>query len=377
MTKKTDSELKRRRTTAKSSEESSLKSALDKRSPSESIQTPPENIENITDSNEDIPQSLEKSDETLNATEEKTPTDHIILEEKTPANSEHNNKDTYHKLQVTFDVDLISSVLFIIAICTRFYKLYDPNNVVFDELHFGKYVSLYVKRTFFFDQHPPLGKQLIAVAAHIAGYNGNYTFSRIGGEYTDAVPIFWLRTIPALCGSFLAPLAYKILLQLKCSVWTATTGGLLIIFENALLTQSRFILMEPMLLSFSILAIYMLLKYQESHDKLHRITKLKDRTKVLVLMLWYAVLSAIFFTCAVCVKYAAFYTCLLAIFIGCRHFWQMLGRSGSDSHCPIGIELLFRMLTFSVVPLIVYLTIFWIHLRILNRAGPHDRYVNT
>lgn len=40
-----------------------------------------------------------------------------------------------------------------------------------------------MKRTFFFDQHPPLGKQLVAGIAYLVGYSGNYTFSRIGSDY--------------------------------------------------------------------------------------------------------------------------------------------------------------------------------------------------
>jgi len=44
----------------------------------------------------------------------------------------------------------------------------------FDELHHGKYVSLYMKRTFFFDTHPPLGKQLIAAVAYLYNYNGMF-----------------------------------------------------------------------------------------------------------------------------------------------------------------------------------------------------------
>lgn len=41
-----------------------------------------------------------------------------------------------------------------------------------------------MKNVFFFEKHPPLGKQLIASAAYLAGYDGNYTFSKIGSEYT-------------------------------------------------------------------------------------------------------------------------------------------------------------------------------------------------
>lgn len=56
----------------------------------------------------------------------------------------------------------------------------------FDELHYGKYVSLYMRNIFFFEKHPPLGKQLIASVAYMAGYDGNFTFNKIGSEYTMA-----------------------------------------------------------------------------------------------------------------------------------------------------------------------------------------------
>lgn len=99
----------------------------------------------------------------------------------------------------------------------------------FDELHYGKYVSLYMKKTFFFDSHPPLGKQLIALFAYFADYSGEFKFERIGHSYTEEVPLYSLRLFPALCGSVLAPITYKILAEMHISKWASILGGLLII----------------------------------------------------------------------------------------------------------------------------------------------------
>ncbi len=61
------------------------------------------------------------------------------------------------------------------AAATRFHDLDTPRNIVFDELHYGRYAGLYLKRTFFFDSHPPLGKQLLAAAGYLAGFQGTPT----------------------------------------------------------------------------------------------------------------------------------------------------------------------------------------------------------
>lgn len=115
-----------------------------------------------------------------------------------------------------------------------------------------------MKNVFFFEKHPPLGKQLIATAAYLAGYDGNYTFSKIGSEYSTVigmrtstkrptdefffqnVPVFWLRFMPALFGSWLVPVTYNLLLQLRINRWVAAMGGLLIVFGKFVRSNKLF-----------------------------------------------------------------------------------------------------------------------------------------
>lgn len=105
----------------------------------------------------------------------------------------------------------------------------------FDELHYGRYVTLYTKGVFFFDAHPPLGKQMLYLAGHLAGYDGNFTFDRIGSPYTDSVPIKAFRLIPAISGSLIVPITYQLMLEISTSQWTAILAAILVLFGKSLL----------------------------------------------------------------------------------------------------------------------------------------------
>uniref|UniRef100_A0A1B0CDS7 Protein O-mannosyltransferase 1 n=1 Tax=Lutzomyia longipalpis TaxID=7200 RepID=A0A1B0CDS7_LUTLO len=264
---------------------------------------------------------------------------------------------------ISIELDLVAWILFLVAFLTRTFRLSQPRDVVFDELHYGKYVSLYMKNTFFFDQHPPLGKQIIAAMASTVNYDGNYTFSKIGAPYTENVPIFWLRFIPALCGSLLSPLMYKLLLALGLNRWTALLGGILVIFDNALLTQSRFILMEPILLFFLTLGLVFLVKFHSTQ---------------LYSPLWftYATAAAVAFTCAVAVKYAGFYSCCLAAISILRNIWKRL-RDKNVSDWQLIVQTFTIAVIFTAIPATVYTGIFYVHLRTLHKAGPHDSVMTS
>ncbi len=64
-----------------------------------------------------------------------------------------------------FFLSLQVLLLLLAGLGTRLSGLDQPRNVVFDEMHYGKYASLYLRGTFFFDSNPPLGKMMAAGAA--------------------------------------------------------------------------------------------------------------------------------------------------------------------------------------------------------------------
>jgi dolichyl-phosphate-mannose-protein mannosyltransferase len=71
---------------------------------------------------------------------------------------------------------LIVLLLLVISCAIRFHNIGSPGVVVFDEVHFGGFVSKYIKNTFFQDVHPPFGKMLLTFAAMIGGYDGGFSF---------------------------------------------------------------------------------------------------------------------------------------------------------------------------------------------------------
>ena len=94
---------------------------------------------------------------------------------------------------INIQLDIVAVMLLVVGTFTRMFRLESPNNVVFDEMHYGKYASLYLKNTFFFDSNPPLGKMIIALAGYLAGFDGGFSFDKIGQEYPETVPLFALR----------------------------------------------------------------------------------------------------------------------------------------------------------------------------------------
>lgn len=222
-----------------------------------------------------------------------------------------------------------------------------------------------MKNTFFFDSHPPLGKQLIAAVAYLAGFDGKFKFDKIGSPYAENVPLFALRIVPAFFGSIIIPVTYHLLLELGLTQWTSLLAALLLLLDNALLTQSRFILMESMLLFFALFGILCILKFRQCYSKPYS-------------FFWFTwlILSSVSLTFALCVKYVGFYSCCLGFAILGRDFWKLLA-SQKISDRALFIRFVTQTLVTLFVAASVYISVFYVHLNVLYKAGPHDSIMTS
>jgi dolichyl-phosphate-mannose-protein mannosyltransferase len=133
------------------------------------------------------------------------------------------------------------------ALITRFWGLFSPRAVVWDEFHYERFAGAYLTGNYYVDVHPPLGKLFFAAAAKLLGISGDVL--------ANSQPAPLLRVLPALAGALIIPLVYLLLRELGSGRRTATFGALLLLVDNAMLAQSRFILPDIILLFFGMLAV--------------------------------------------------------------------------------------------------------------------------
>lgn len=282
------------------------------------------------------------------------------IQEAMPSTSLKELEKPPSRLYLHLEIDLVCAGLLILALSTRLYNIEEPRYIVFDELHYGRYVSLYTRGVFFFDAHPPLGKQLLYLAGHIAGYDGNFTFDKIGSPYSENVPVRALRIVPALAGSLLVSVTYQIMLEICTYQWTAILAALLVVFENCFLAQSRFMLLECIQILFGMCGVLCAIK--------------STRRMGTPAIIW-LIISALSLGCCFSVKFSGLYSYYLVLFIVGKQIWHKCGKASSA--LKLAFSAFWRLLVLIVLPLLVYIGVFYAHLAMLPKAGPHDSVMTS
>ncbi|XP_054945392.1 protein O-mannosyl-transferase 1 isoform X8 [Physeter macrocephalus] len=268
---------------------------------------------------------------------------------------------------VTADINLNVVALTAVGLLSRLWQLAYPRAVVFDEVYYGQYISFYMKRIFFLDgSGPPFGHMLLALGGYLGGFDGNFLWNRIGAEYSTNVPVWSLRLLPALAGALSVPMAYQIVWELGFSHCAAVGAALLILIENALITQSRLMLLESVLIFFNLLAVLSYLKFFNS----------QKHGPFSPSWWFWLMLTGVACSCAVGIKYVGVFTYFLVLGVAAVHAWHLIGDQAL-SNARVLCHLLARAVALLVTPVLVYLLFFYVHLLLLCRSGPHDQIMSS
>lgn len=255
-------------------------------------------------------------------------------------------------------------LILITTAATRFYKLDQPDHICWDETHFGKFGGYYINRTFFFDVHPPLGKMLIGLFGYLDGYNATFAFEKPGDKYED-YPYMGMRAGCAIMGALLVPLSFLTVWEMTFSLPAATFAGVLILLDHGMLTLNRYILLDPPLLFFISASVYTTVKF---HNQRHRAFSFP----------WWFWLSATgaMLVGSVAVKFVGVFVVFLVGFRAIADLWEILG----DLSRPVSYTVkhfMARALCLIALPIVLYMGIFYIHLRVLYLSGPGDGYFSS
>ncbi|KAG8218174.1 glycosyltransferase family 39 protein, partial [Butyriboletus roseoflavus] len=276
-------------------------------------------------------------------------------------------------------------LVLIVATFVRFFRISKPDSVVcalkstfmvyslltprcacrFDEVHFGKFASRYIKTRYFVDVHPPLAKLLITAAAFLSGFDGDFDFKEIGKFFVNT-PYVAMRMVPATLGIATIPVAYLTLRALDCRATTALLASLFLTFENGLVTQSRHILLDSPLVFFTALTIFLFVGFW-NEDKQEPFTEQWWTWLILTGLSLGAVLSC---------KWVGLFTVATVGVCTVLQLWLLLGDLRVKPR-TWARHFFARALCLIIVPILLYMTMFELHFMILGSSGEGDAFMSS
>ncbi|KAK0385866.1 hypothetical protein NLU13_7043 [Sarocladium strictum] len=252
----------------------------------------------------------------------------------------------------------------LLAFGTRLWKIGLSNIVTWDEAHFGKFGSYYIKHEYYFDVHPPLGKMLVGLSGVLAGYNGTFEF-KSGERYPEELNYTFMRAFNAFFGIVCIPMAYYTAKELKLrkpAVWLVT---LMVLCENSYTTISRFILLDSMLLCGTVATVLCWAKF---HNQRHNSFEPE--------WFFWLFMTGLSIGCVCSVKLVGLFVTALVGLYTIEDLWNKFG----DTKMPLttlAAHFMSRVVGLILVPFLIYLLSFALHFAILNKSGPGDAQMSS
>ncbi|KAI9295105.1 PMT-domain-containing protein [Neoconidiobolus thromboides FSU 785] len=269
----------------------------------------------------------------------------------------------YVQFYIKNKLNIWLTILTLLSMFTRYYRIGAANKPIWDEVHFGKFGSHYLRGTFYHDVHPPLGKMLVGVGGKIAGYDGTFKFE--GGNYPEGMNYTFMRWFHANFGVALVPLSFLTAKKLNMSDNAALLAASMVLFDNGLTVISRFILLDSMLLCFIAMSLYYFVAFHACQKNPFT----RD---------WYynLIMLGISLGLASSVKWIGFFAVALVGLYTIESLYQLLSEP-NFSWYVYAKHWITRAFGLIFMPVFVYLLCFKIHFKILNNSGPGDATMDT
>ncbi|CCK71137.1 dolichyl-phosphate-mannose-protein mannosyltransferase PMT6 KNAG_0G00810 [Huiozyma naganishii CBS 8797] len=246
----------------------------------------------------------------------------------------------------------------------RFYRIGKNNNVVWDEAHFGKFGSYYLKHEFYHDVHPPLGKMLIALSEWLTGFDGDFAFES-GATYKNGMNYVFMRKFNATFGALCVPVTFFTSKWLGFAYPTMYLVTTMVTLEHSFIVLSKFILLDSMLLFFTATTFACM-------AKLHN---LRNTQFTRTWSLW-MLLTGLSIGCVCSVKWVGI---LVTAVVGLYTIIDLfrLFHDKSVTRLQYTKHWIIRILDLILIPFLVYLFCFKIHFALLYKSGTGDASTNS
>ena len=190
----------------------------------------------------------------------------------------------------------------------------------------------------------------------------------IARDYLEPkVPYVIMRAFPMVLGLALIPISFLTLISLRLSLASALLGSLLLTFDNALITQSRLILLDSYLVFFTALTTLFWVRFSDLDANGAAFTRSWWRQLTLTGLGLGAVASC---------KWVGLFTIATVGLGTLRQLWLLLGNLRVTPRMWAK-HFAARTLCLIIVPITFYLAMFRIHFWILNMSGDGDGFMSS
>jgi len=159
----------------------------------------------------------------------------------------------------------------LLSYLTYFHRYWSPPNVYWDENYHIASAQKYLHGIYFMEQHPPLGKLLIALGEkmwHPNARSDQFVNTDYGTDFPAGFSYLGYRFFSALLSWWAAVLFFLIFLLIFKDGLMASLMSFLYIFDNALIVHTRGAMLEGPLTFFCALMILLFfLLYQEQNNR--------------------------------------------------------------------------------------------------------------